>query len=81
MARIQFDKISKQFGDVVVINDQSLTIESGELLVLLGPSGCGKSTMLRMIAGLEAPTSGEIWIDGVVVNNVRPKDRDIAMVF
>ncbi len=81
MARIQFDKISKQFGDVAVINDQSLTIESGELLVLLGPSGCGKSTMLRMIAGLETPTSGEIWIDGVVVNNVRPKDRDIAMVF
>ena len=81
MARIEFDKICKQFGDVAVINDQSLTIESGELLVLLGPSGCGKTTMLRMIAGLEAPTSGEIRIDGVVVNNVRPKDRDIAMVF
>ena len=81
MARIEFDKVGKQFGDVAVIDDQSLTIESGELLVLLGPSGCGKSTMLRMIAGLETPTSGEIRIDGVVVNNVRPKDRDIAMVF
>ena len=81
MARIELDKVGKQFGNVVVIDDQSLTIESGELLVLLGPSGCGKSTMLRMIAGLETPTSGEIRIDGLVVNNVRPKDRDIAMVF
>ncbi|MEM6745397.1 MAG: sn-glycerol-3-phosphate ABC transporter ATP-binding protein UgpC [Pseudomonadota bacterium] len=81
MARIEFDRVGKRFGDVEVIDDQSLTIESGELLVLLGPSGCGKSTLLRMIAGLESPTSGEIRIDGRVVNHVRPKDRDIAMVF
>src|SRR4051812_37911381 len=68
-------------GGSVAVNKVSLTCEEKEFLILVGPSGCGKSTTLRMIAGLEEMTSGEIWIDGVLVNDIPPKDRDIAMVF
>jgi len=71
----------KSFGDVVVVNDLSLAIDDGEFVVLLGPSGCGKTTTLRMIAGLERATSGDILIDGQRVNDVPPQRRDIAMVF
>ncbi|HUL96779.1 MAG TPA: sn-glycerol-3-phosphate ABC transporter ATP-binding protein UgpC [Usitatibacter sp.] len=73
--------VYKAFGEVKVIQGISMEIAAGEFVVMVGPSGCGKSTLLRMIAGLEEVTSGEIAIDGHVVNNVEPKDRNIAMVF
>ena len=82
MTTIELDTIRKEFGDdIVAVDDVSLTIENGELVVLVGPSGSGKSTTLRCIAGLEAPTSGDIVIDGRRVNDVQPQNRDIAMVF
>lgn len=82
MADIIFEGISKIYGDnIKAVVDFNLTIQDKELIVLVGPSGCGKSTTLRMIAGLEDITDGTIRIDGKVVNNIHPKDRDIAMVF
>ena len=81
MANVIFDRVVKNFGDVVAVNDLSFDLEDKEFLVLVGPSGCGKTTALRCLAGLEEVTSGEIKIDGKVVNDVPPKDRDIAMVF
>jgi multiple sugar transport system ATP-binding protein len=81
MASVAFASVTKRFGDVVAVDDVTLEIPDREFLVLLGPSGCGKSTALRMIAGLDEPTSGMIRIGGEVVNGVEPKDRDIAMVF
>jgi multiple sugar transport system ATP-binding protein len=82
MAEVVLDKVTKVFGtNVIAVNEASITIADKEFVVLVGPSGCGKSTFLRMIAGLEEATSGEIFIDGKMVNNVAPKDRDIAMVF
>ena len=81
MADVTFDNVAKQYGDVSVIRDLNLHIDDGELMVLVGPSGCGKSTALRMIAGLEEVTAGTISIGGRPVNNLAPKDRDIAMVF
>lgn len=82
MAGVSFENVYKRFpGDVVAVNDFSLEIEDKEFVVLVGPSGCGKSTLLRMVAGLEEISEGEIYIDGLLVNDVEPKDRDIAMVF
>ena len=81
MAEVTLDHVKKQYGPVIVIEDFNLAIEDKEFMVLVGPSGCGKSTALRMIAGLEEITGGEIRIGGRVVNDVAPKDRDIAMVF
>jgi len=81
MARVTFDKIAKSYGDVQVIREFDLEIHDSEFMVLVGPSGCGKSTLLRMLAGLEEVTGGKISIDDRVVNNLAPKDRDIAMVF
>lgn len=81
MAAIQFDHVNKIFGDVHVLKDLDIDIPDQEFLVLVGPSGCGKSTALRCLAGLEEITSGNITIGDRVVNNVAPKDRDIAMVF
>lgn len=81
MAPVQLKQLTKKFGDVVAVDAIDLQVEDRELIVLVGPSGCGKTTTLRMIAGLEAITGGEIRIGDRVVNNVRPKDRDIAMVF
>ncbi len=81
MADVRIQRIVKEFGSVRAVNDVSLTIHDREFLVLLGPSGCGKTTLLRMIAGLEEPTAGEIYIDDTLVNFTAPKDRDIAMVF
>ena len=82
MSRVAFTHISKRYKDgTQAIRDLSLSIDDGELLVLLGPSGCGKSTLLRMLAGLESPTSGEIRIDDTVVNALNPQQRNIAMVF
>jgi multiple sugar transport system ATP-binding protein len=81
MATVTFDHVNKSFGDVHVVKDMSLAINDGEFMVLVGPSGCGKTTSLRMIAGLEEITSGELKFGDRVVNDVPPKDRDIAMVF
>ena len=81
MAEVVLKDLTKRWGDFVGVNDQSLHIHDKEFLVLLGPSGCGKTTTMRMIAGLEEPTSGEIWIGDRMVNDDLPKDRDVAMVF
>ncbi|MDA1052140.1 MAG: ABC transporter ATP-binding protein [Planctomycetota bacterium] len=82
MASVSLESVSKVFaGDVMAVNNVSLRVNDGEFLVLLGPSGCGKSTTLRMIAGLEEVTDGRIRIGDRIVNDVAPKDRDIAMVF
>jgi multiple sugar transport system ATP-binding protein len=81
MARIELESISKSYGSVEVLRDINLDIADGEFVVLVGPSGCGKSTLLRMIAGLEPITGGEFRIDGARMNEVPPRDRDIAMVF
>ena len=81
MARVQFEHVYKRFGKVEVVHDVSIDIKDKEFLVLVGPSGCGKSTCLRMVAGLEEASEGEIIIGDRVVNGVDPKDRDIAMVF
>ena len=81
MASIELRNIDKSYGPDHIIRDASLTIADGEFVALIGPSGCGKSTMLRMVAGLEDITSGEIRIGGRVVNHVEPRDRNIAMVF
>ena len=80
-ASVSLRDVYKAFGDVKVIQGITMEIAPGEFVVMVGPSGCGKSTLLRMIAGLETITSGEIAIDGRVVNEVEPKDRNIAMVF
>lgn len=81
MARVQFDHVYKRFNKVEIVHDINLDIKDKEFLVLVGPSGCGKSTCLRMIAGLEELSEGTISINDRIVNNVAPKDRDIAMVF
>ena len=81
MATVSIRNVRKAFGSTEVLHGVSVEIEDGEFVILVGPSGCGKSTLLRMIAGLENITAGEIAIGGRVVNNVAPKERDIAMVF
>ena len=81
MANVSIRKIRKSFGPVSIIKGVDVDIDDGEFVILVGPSGCGKSTLLRMIAGLEDVTSGEIRIGDRLVNDVPPKDRDIAMVF
>jgi multiple sugar transport system ATP-binding protein len=81
MASLDLTDIAKSYGQVTVMNGVTLSFKNGEFVTLLGPSGCGKSTLLRMIAGLETISRGEISIAGKVVNDVAPKDRDIAMVF
>ena len=81
MAEIQLKNVSKRWGGFTGVENFDLTVADREFLVLLGPSGCGKTTTMRMIAGLEDVTEGEICIDGKVVNDLDPKDRDVAMVF
>jgi multiple sugar transport system ATP-binding protein len=81
MAEVTLTNITKRFGDFTAVDDISMEIEDGKFTVLVGPSGCGKTTTLRMVAGLEEVTDGEIRIGERVVNRVPPKDRDIAMVF
>ncbi len=82
MATIEFENVSKRFDDgTIAVDDLSLKIEDGEFMIFVGPSGCGKTTALRMVAGLEEITSGEIRIGDKTVNNLEPQDRDIAMVF
>ena len=81
MAQIELRNISKRWGNTTVVNKLNLTVTDREFLVLLGPSGCGKTTTMRMIAGLEEVTEGDIFVDGKRVNDLDPKDRDVAMVF
>ena len=81
MARVQFEHVYKHFDKVEIVHDISMDIQDKEFLVLVGPSGCGKSTCLRMVAGLEEPSEGKIYIGDRLANGVDPKDRDIAMVF
>ncbi|MBI3159242.1 MAG: sn-glycerol-3-phosphate ABC transporter ATP-binding protein UgpC [Chloroflexi bacterium] len=81
MASVTFEHIYKRFGDVTAVNDLNIHVEDKEFLVLVGPSGCGKSTALRLLAGLEEISEGRILIGDRLVNDVAPKDRDIAMVF
>ena len=81
MAQIVIKNLKKEFGDFTAVRESSFTIEDGEFFMLLGPSGCGKTTTLRMIAGLELPTSGEIFLDGEEISQNPPSERDIAFVF
>src|ERR1700752_4110355 len=81
MATLELRDVKKSYGSNAVVHGVSLNIDASEFVVIVGPSGCGKSTLLRMVAGLEEITAGEIVIAGRVVNNLEPKDRDIAMVF
>ncbi|MBM3152513.1 MAG: sn-glycerol-3-phosphate ABC transporter ATP-binding protein UgpC [Chloroflexi bacterium] len=81
MASVTYDHVTKAFGKVLAVNDLDFTIDDKEFLVFVGPSGCGKTTALRLLAGLEEITSGTIKINERIVNDVAPKDRDIAMVF
>ena len=81
MARIELINLNKSFGAVEAVKNLNFTIEDGEFVVFVGPSGCGKTTTLRMIAGFDDPTSGEIRIDGRVVNDLEPRDRNLGMVF
>src|ERR1700676_3973759 len=82
MAEIEFADVTKRYGDgYEAVKHFSLDVRDGELMILVGPSGCGKSTALRMVAGLEDISDGELKIGGQVVNDKAPKDRDIAMVF
>src|SRR6187455_2191791 len=81
MANVELRNVTKKYGNLQVIHGIDMQVADGEFIVIVGPSGCGKSTLLRMVAGLEPITGGEIDIAGRVVNNLEPKDRDIAMVF
>src|SRR5690348_3385840 len=81
MANVILRSVTKKINEAVIVSNFNLDVPDREFCVLVGPSGCGKSTTLRMIAGLEEITSGEIWIGNRLVNAVPPKDRDIAMVF
>ena len=81
MAQVSFDRVTKRFGETTAVDDLTLEVPDGELLVLLGSSGCGKTTALRLVAGLEEVTAGTVSIGERVVNDVDPKDRDVAMVF
>ena len=81
MANVRIENLAKHYGATRVLSDIELSIDDGEFLVLVGPSGCGKSTLLRMIAGLDAPTAGDIAIGGRLVNKLAPAERKIAMVF
>jgi multiple sugar transport system ATP-binding protein len=81
MVQVNLQRLRKTFGAVEAVKGLDLTIDNGEFIVFVGPSGCGKTTALRMVAGLEDATSGQIWIDGKVVNDLGPRERDIAMVF
>ena len=81
MAAIRLVHLTKRFGETVAVQDVNLEVQDREFLVLVGPSGCGKTSILRLVAGLEEPSDGEIWIGDRLVNSLEPKDRDIAMVF
>ena len=79
--RVRFEGVSKKFGSHVALRSINLEVDAGECLVLLGPSGCGKTTLLRLLAGLDRPDAGQVWIGDRVVNDIEPAERDVAMVF
>jgi multiple sugar transport system ATP-binding protein len=79
--RLELDSLTKSYGAVSALRGVSLSVADGELVAVVGPSGCGKSTLLSLVAGLDAPTAGVIRIDGRVVNELSPRERDVAMVF
>lgn len=81
MANVRWERVTKRFGDVVAVNGVDLAVADREFMILLGPSGCGKSTLLRLIAGLEQPTQGHVWIGDRLVDDTPAKERDVAMVF
>ncbi|MEM2920725.1 MAG: ABC transporter ATP-binding protein, partial [Candidatus Bathyarchaeia archaeon] len=81
MVSVKLEGLTKYFGSVRAIEDINLEVKNGEFLTLLGPSGCGKTTTLRCVAGLEMPTSGQIYFDDKVVNDLTPRERNVAMVF
>ena len=81
VARLELREITKTYGRAAALRGVSLSVEDGELVAIVGPSGCGKSTLLSIVAGLDAPSSGEILIDGRAVNALSPRERDVAMVF
>src|SRR5215468_4698508 len=81
MASVALNNVSKTYGKVTAVADVTLPVKDGEFMILLGPSGCGKSTVLRMIAGLESVSSGEVFIGDAMVNDMAPKDRNVAVVF
>src|SRR4026207_111905 len=81
MSTIRIDQVSRSFGSFKALDDVSLEIRDREVVTIVGPSGCGKSTLLRIIAGLEQPTSGNVWMDGQLANGIPPRSRNIAMVF
>ncbi|MCK4958825.1 MAG: ABC transporter ATP-binding protein [Planctomycetes bacterium] len=81
MAQVRLENVTKSFDGKAVVSDLNLTVDDGQFMVIVGPSGSGKTTLLRLIAGLEKPTAGSIYIDGLPVNDVHPRKRDVAMVF
>ena len=81
MARLELRHVTKRFGEILALNDLSLTVDNGEFFVIVGPNGSGKTTLLRVIAGLVRPDSGEVVIDGVNVNDLRPSQRGVRLVF
>jgi len=81
MAHVELANLSKSFGKVNVLHDLNLSVEEGEFVALVGPSGCGKSTLLRIIAGLDEASGGDVLMDGEIVNDLTPRERNIAMVF
>src|SRR5262245_62624226 len=81
MSAIRIDHVSRSFGQFPALDDVSLEIRDREVVTIVGPSGCGKSTLLRIIAGLEQPTSGNVWMDGQLANDIPTRSRNIAMVF
>jgi multiple sugar transport system ATP-binding protein len=81
MAEIQLRNVTKRFGDIVAVDNLSIDVEEGEFVVLLGPSGAGKTTTLRLVAGLERPDAGDVFIDGELATRMHPSDRDVAFIF